>query len=133
MWRSFRTGGGALPRVRQRDFSATLGVVSADARLHPRLSLHARADVIGDEVVLGHSVADISLGGCRFEGSAWESAGVEVELVVTFPGLGANLPLRGVVVRSSPHDMGVKFHDLSDDQRWALRKYLREANKQLSA
>jgi len=72
-------------------------------------------------------VADISLGGCRFAGDAWENVDTEVELVLTFPALGANLPLRGVVVRSNADGMAIKFHSLSEEQKWALRKHLREA------
>ncbi len=109
-----------------------MGVVSADSRLHPRLCVIARADVIGEQVVLGHEVADISLGGCRLAGHAWELPGAEVDLVLSFPVLGVNLPLRGMIVRASSRDMGLKFHNLSDDQRWALRKHLREASTQPS-
>lgn len=106
--------------------------LSAESRLHPRFLINARADVVGEEVVLGRSVADISLGGCRFGGRAWEDAGIEVEMVLSFPALGANLPLSGVVVRASERDMGVKFHNLSDEQKWALRKHIREAQKQVA-
>lgn len=105
----------------------------SEARLHPRFLLNARADIIGAEVVLGRPVADISLGGCRFAGRAWEDPGTPVHLVVSFPGIGANLPLTGQVVRASERDMGIKFHDLSDEQKWALRKHIREAQKQLAS
>lgn len=105
----------------------------SEARLHPRFLIHAVADVIGVEIVLHRPVADLSLGGCRFGGRAWEVAGTPVQLVVTFPAVGANLPLSGVVVRASDRDMGIKFHDLSDEQKWALRKHMREAQKQLSS
>lgn len=104
--------------------------MSSDARIHPRFFINARADVIGNEVVLGRPVADVSLGGCRFDGAAWEPAGTEVQMVLSFPALDANLPLTGVVVRSSERDMGVRFHSLSDEQKWALRKHVREAQKQ---
>lgn len=107
--------------------------VSADARLHPRFPIPARADVVGREVVLGHPVADLSLGGCRFRGKGWEAPGTEVELVLSFPRLSANLPLHGVVVRASDRDMGIQFHNLSDEQKWALRKHIREAQRQLAA
>jgi hypothetical protein len=105
----------------------------SDARLHPRFLLNAQADVIGAEVVLGRPVADLSLGGCRFAGRAWEEPGTVVQLVVTFPGLGANLPLTGTIVRASERDMGIKFQDLSDEQKWALRKHIREAQKTIMA
>ena len=71
-------------------------------------------------------ITDISLGGCRFWGTGWESAGPEVQLVLTFPSLRANLPVTGVVVRSSATDMGIRFQNLTDEQKWALRKHLRD-------
>jgi hypothetical protein len=104
--------------------------MSSDARIHPRFLTNACADVIGNEVVLARPVADVSLGGCRFDGAAWEPAGAEVQMVLSFPALDVNLPLTGVVVRSSERDMGVRFQHLSDEQKWALRKHVREAQKQ---
>lgn len=103
--------------------------MAKEARLHPRFTVDAKADVIGEEVILARPIADISLGGCRFEGAGWESPGAAVQLVLSFPTLGVNLPLQGKVVRSSDSDMGVRFADLSDEQKWALRKHLRELQK----
>jgi hypothetical protein len=100
--------------------------MTQEARIHPRLRVHAMADVIGEEVVLARQIGDISLGGCSFEGAAWEDNGQEVQMVLSFPGLGANLPLTGIVVRASKSDMGVRFESLSDEQKWALRKHIRE-------
>jgi hypothetical protein len=100
--------------------------VNTEARLHPRFAIDAHADVIGEEVVLCRPLGDISLGGCRFWGAGWEAAGTEVQLVLTFPSLRANLPITGVVVRSSSSDMGVRFHNMTDEQKWALRKHLRD-------
>lgn len=104
-----------------------IGTVAAESRLHPRLRTAARADVLGREVVLGVSVGDISLGGCRFEGRAWEANGSDVQLLVTFEGTGSSLQLSGTVVRSGERDMGIRFAGLSEDQKWALRKALRDA------
>ena len=100
-----------------------------EARLHPRLRINARADIIGDEVILARPLADLSLGGCRFEGRGWEQPDTRVQLVLTFPTLGTHLPLTGVVVRSTERDMGVRFDGLSDEQKWALRKHIRELQK----
>lgn len=107
-----------------------ISTVSAEARLHPRFSIQVAADVIGEEIALGRPVSDISLGGCRFGGEGWEIPGTEVQLVLTFPALNANLPVTGVVVRSSDRDMGVRFQNLSDEQKWALRKHIREAQRE---
>jgi hypothetical protein len=100
--------------------------MSSEARVHPRLRLNAMADVIGREVVLARQLGDISLGGCRFDGPAWEQQGQEVQIVLSFPRVGVNLPLSGIVVRASDEDMGVRFDNLSDEQKWALRKHIRE-------
>jgi hypothetical protein len=106
--------------------------VSVESRLHPRFAVDARADVIGEEVVLSHIIADLSLGGCRFGEPAWESAGTVVQIVLTFPTLGANLPLTGRVVRATDHDMGLRFENLSDEQKWALRKHIRDVQRDKS-
>lgn len=107
--------------------------VSADARLHPRFPIPATADVIGHEVVLSAPLADLSMGGCRFGGKGWEAPGTEVEIILSFPRKAANLPIRGIVVRASNRDMGIQFQNLSDEQKWALRKHIREAQRQLAA
>ena len=96
----------------------------AEARFHPRLRIHANADIIGTEVLLAAPVEDVSLGGCKFSGPAWEVPGTNVEVVISFPELRADLPLQGVVVRSSHHDMAIRFVDLSDEQFGALRQHL---------
>ena len=91
--------------------------------------MEARADLIGEEVVLSRPLADISLGGCRFGEPAWEAAGTTVHIVLTFPTLGANLSLVGRVVRATEHDMGLRFENLSDEQKWALRKHIRDVQR----
>ena len=118
--------------ARGRDKLATIASVSAESRLHPRFDVDARADLIGEEVVLSHPIADISLGGCRFAEAAWETAGTVVQIVLTFPTLGANLPLTGRVVRATDHDMGLRFENLSDEQKWALRKHIRDVQRDKS-
>lgn len=106
-----------------------IATVSVEARLHPRFTVDARADLIGEEVVLSRPLADISLGGCRFREPAWEAAGTAVQIVLTFPSLHANLPLSGRVVRATDHDMGLRFENLSDEQKWALRKHIRDVQR----
>ncbi len=101
-----------------------------DARLHPRFAIDAIADVIGDEVVLARPVADLSLGGCRFAAPGWEEVGTEVQLVLSFPSLKTNLPLTGVVVRRSDRDLGIRFAQLTDEQKWALRKHIRDLQRE---
>lgn len=125
-----------MPRpVRARAPATEIGYhvrVSAESRLHPRFAVDARADLIGEEVVLSHPIADISLGGCRFAEPAWETAGTIVQIVLTFPTLSANVPLSGRVVRATDHDMGLRFENLSDEQKWALRKHIRDVQRDKS-
>jgi len=103
-----------------------MAAVSDESRIHPRLRLDAMADVIGTEVLLGQPLDDISVGGCRFAGPAWEAVGTELQVVVGFPSTGSSIPVAGLVVRASERDMGVRFHQMSDGQKWALRKCIRE-------
>lgn len=103
-----------------------------DARFHPRLRIHAHADVIGAEVVLARTLEDLSLGGCKFAGPAWEDPGQPVTLVISFPAQAATLPLSGVVVRSGA-DMAVRFANLSDEQRGALRKHIADGQEAAGA
>ncbi|MEE9386582.1 MAG: PilZ domain-containing protein [Nannocystaceae bacterium] len=101
--------------------------MTAEARLHPRQRVEAIADVIGSEVVLARPLSNISLGGCRLEGPASENANTEVQMVLSFPALAANLPVMGIVVRATDDHMAIRFCHLSDEQKWALRKHLKDA------
>lgn len=104
-----------------------------DARFHPRLRIHAHADVIGSEVVLARPLDDLSLGGCKLVGPAWEEPGQAVALVLSFPALSASLPLSGVVVRGSDADMAVRFVNISDEQKGALRKHMLDSQEAAGA
>lgn len=104
-----------------------------DARFHPRLRIQAQADIIGSEVILARSLDDLSLGGCRFAGPAWEEAGQQVALVLSFPLLSASLPLQGVVVRAGEGDMAVRFLNINDEQKGALRKYIVDSQEAAGA
>jgi hypothetical protein len=101
-----------------------------EARTHPRMRLNVLADMIGDEVLLAQPLEDISLGGCRFAGPAWEPEGGEIQLVLSFPASGATVSVEGTIVRAGDADMGVRFHAITDEQKWALRKHIREAQAQ---
>jgi len=97
----------------------------AEARFHPRLRIHARADVIGREVLLARPLEDVSLGGCKFKGPAWEETGAKVTMILSFPKLGeVHLPLSGVVVRASERDMAINFQGMSDDQQSQLKHHI---------
>lgn len=104
-----------------------------DARFHPRLRIHAHADIIGSEVVLARALDDLSLGGCKFGGPAWEEAGQQVALVLSFPALSASLPLTGMVVRGGDSDMAIRFVNITDEQKSALRKHILDSQEAASA
>lgn len=80
--------------------------------------------MIGSEVVLARTLDDLSLGGCKFSGPAWEPQGTTVELVINFLESAENLPVQGVVIRASQNDMAIRFEDLSEEQFGALRTHL---------
>lgn len=104
-----------------------------DARFHPRLRIHAHADIIGSEVVLARPLDDLSLGGCKFVGPAWEEAGQQVALVLSFPTLSASLPLTGTVVRGGEDDMAIRFVHITDEQKGALRKHILDSQEAAGA
>ncbi len=101
-----------------------------EARFHPRLRVQAQADVIGAEVVLWRALEDLSLGGCKFAGPAWEEAGAAVSLVLSFPAIGPSMPsmpLTGTVVRAGARDLAIRFQGMSDEQRATLRKHIQDS------
>jgi hypothetical protein len=104
-----------------------------EARFHPRLRVLASADVIGSEVVLSRPVDDLSLGGCKFSGPAWEEPGATVSVVLNFPSIAATVPVAGVVVRSGPREMAVRFQGLADEQKSALRKHIQDSQDAAAA
>ena len=104
-----------------------------EARFHPRLRVQAQADVIGAEVVLWRALEDLSLGGCKLAGPAWEEAGAQVQVVLSFPAIGASVPLPAVVVRSGARDLALRFHGISEEQRQTLRKHMQDSHDAVAA
>lgn len=101
-----------------------------EARFHPRLRVQAQADVIGAEVVLWRPLEDLSLGGCKFAGPAWEEAGSAVSVVLSFPAVGPSIPsvsIAGTVVRAGARDLAIRFQGMSDEQRATLRKHIQDS------
>ena len=63
-----------------------------------------------------------------------EEVGTVVNVVVNFPDLGKQLALTGEVVwcnREEPQDMGIRWVDLTHDERAALRAYLEKVKTRL--
>lgn len=90
----------------------------------------AHADVIGTEVLLARPIADISLGGCKFDGPAWEESGQSLTLILSFTGSsGEPLPITGSVVRATDTDMAVRFLPTNDEQKALLRRHLDESDE----
>lgn len=96
-------------------------------RAFPRYEVSAFVDYAGAEVLLRHRIQNISLGGICIQSPSIEEVGAVVDLVVNFPELGRSLALRGQVMwanREPPMDMGIRYVEMDDKQREALRAYL---------
>jgi Tfp pilus assembly protein PilZ len=99
-----------------------------DEREHPRYEVDAYIDYSGEDVLRYHGIQNISLGGICIHTPAVEPIGSRVEVVITFPELGAKLALTGEVVwanQGEPRDLGIRWLDLGAGQKQRLREYLR--------
>src|SRR5688572_7563925 len=101
-------------------------------REYPRYEVNAYVDYTGNEVLLYHRIQNISLGGICIQSSGVEDVGTLVDLVINFPELEASVSLRGEVVwvnRDPPMDMGIRYVDLDNERKDALRKYISMVRK----
>lgn len=106
--------------------------MAKDARTHERHHVPARADIFGTHVALNVPLADLSMGGCRTHGTVTEREGARVALTLQFQqGEAATIALQGEVVRVDADEMGIQFVDLEDEQKWAVRKQIRQMNQAL--
>lgn len=98
-----------------------------NVRAHPRYEVQAYVDVTGPEVLLYHSIQNISLGGICIQTATLAEVGSIVDVVINFPDLGAQLELKGQVVwanRHPPQDVGIRWVELDDQRRELLKKYI---------
>jgi uncharacterized protein (TIGR02266 family) len=105
----------------------TMADESSRDRAFPRYEVSAFVDMAGGEVLLHHRIQNISMGGICIQSPSIEEVGSVVELVVNFPDLGRSLAVRGQVVwanREAPMDMGIRYIEMDDQKRTALREYL---------
>lgn len=103
-----------------------------DLRRYPRFEVTAYVDYAGSEVLLYHRIENISLGGICIQTASIEDIGTVVDLVINFPDLDTSISVRGEVVwanREPPMDMGIRYHDLDDERRDTLRKYITTVKK----
>ena len=103
-----------------------------DPRRHRRYEVSAYADLTGTEILLNHKVCNISLGGICLQTQSVEEVGTEVDLVINFPELNATIALRGEVVwvnREPPEDMGIRYVEVSDENRRTLKRLLQALEK----
>jgi uncharacterized protein (TIGR02266 family) len=106
--------------------------VAQNERVFPRYEVSAFVDFAGGEVLLHHRIQNISLGGICIQSPSIEEVGAVVELVVNFPDLGRSLALRGQVMwanREPPMDMGIRYVEMDDKKRAALKEYLDRVEK----
>ena len=98
-----------------------------DRRVFPRIEVNAYVDYTGSEVLLFHKIENISLGGISIQASKVEPVGSLVDLVINFPDLDKSIQVKGEVVWASeepPLDMGIRYVDLSSEDKEVLKKYL---------
>jgi len=98
-----------------------------DRRMFPRIEVNAYVDYTGSEVLLFHKIENISLGGISIQASKVEPMGTIVDLVVNFPDLERQIEVQGEVVWASgeePLDMGIRYVNLSPEDKEVLKKYL---------
>ena len=108
--------------------------MSEKPREYPRYEVKAYVDYAGTDVLLYHGIQNLSLGGICIQNSTVEDVGTVVNVVVNFPDLGKQLALTGEVVwcnREEPQDMGIRWIDLADRERDALRDYLEKVKTKL--
>jgi len=102
-------------------------------RAFPRYEVNAYVDYSGSEVLLYHSIENISLGGICIRTPSVEDVGTTVELVINFPDLDSQVEVRGEVVwanREPPMDIGIRYVDLDEPKRDTLRRYIGMVRKQ---
>ena len=101
-------------------------------REFPRFEVNAYVDYSGSDVLLYHTIENISLGGICIRTPSVEDLGTMVELVINFPELDSQVELRGEVVwanREPPMDIGIRYVDLDDARRETLRRYINLVRK----
>ena len=110
--------------------------MSDKPREFPRYEVKAYVDYAGTDVLLYHGIQNVSLGGICIQNPVVEEVGTVVNVVVNFPDLGKQLALTGEVVwcnREEPRDMGIRWIDLTDDERAALRQYLEQVKTRVTS
>lgn len=103
-------------------------------REYPRYRVEAYVDFTGHEVLLYHGIRNISLGGICIQTPTVEPIGTRVDVLVTFPDLGREMALAGEVVWANlqpPKDVGIRWVDMTDEQRDELRAYFDRVNARL--
>lgn len=101
--------------------------MATESRQYPRHHIDARADILGQEIAQARVIQDISVDGCRIDRDLKEASGKVVDLVISFPALDTHLAVRGEIMHKSEASTGIRFRLANEDQRWALRKCIRES------
>lgn len=104
-----------------------LAMAPQEPRAFPRYEVQAYVDVTGPDVLLYHRIQNISLGGICIQTSTLAEVGTMVDVVITFPDLGAEISLRGQVVwanREPPQDVGIRWVELDEERKALLQKYI---------
>ncbi len=110
--------------------------MAENSREHPRFEVKAYVDYAGTDVLLYHGIQNVSLGGICIHSPSVEEVGTTVSVVINFPDLGKQLSLTGEVVwcnREDPQDMGIRWVDLTEDDRAALRDHLEQVKTKVAS
>ena len=98
-------------------------------REFPRFEVNAYVDYTGNEVLLYHRVQNISLGGICIQTESLgglEEVGANVDVLLRFPELGAEMSVRGEVVwvnREPPAEVGIRWINLDEERKALLARY----------
>ena len=96
-------------------------------RKHVRIETDALVDYTGSEVLLFHKIENLGLGGLSLRTATPEPLGTKVFITINFPAFNEVIEVEGEVVWSNhdePKDMGIKFIQLTEDEKEILRKYI---------
>ncbi len=101
------------------------------------MTLNIKVRESGDDYSIDFNIKDLSEGGIFIKSSLLWEAGEKLDLVFSLPGTGRTIKVHGEVARAEdtyfivnedPHEdpipgMGIKFIDISEEDRQAIRKF----------
>lgn len=99
-----------------------LATTPLDKRKHPRIVVHIQATYRSGSLTLDTYAMNLSQTGLFLACRATDPIGTEAQVALALPG--RSVRLSGRVVWSGPDGMGIRFRDLSRDDRLAIANFL---------